>query len=975
VQTEPGYGFTYIFNHGCTPQFTVDLFRPAWQDGVPDGSRFPMGPYVNAAAITADPATIVYGAGLDQTIDLTFVGQHVFRQYFPPLPGNPEFAEYEPMIYWAPDVIHYPFFTEYAERHRNAAGVFGAWQLKAFNSVPPFTLTPAATCGGSTASGPVIYSLTPTTCPFTLHWTRALADDMQVLYPVSYSAIRTSDFEHGIAGGYTWVAMSAVGVLPPLGVTLEGGVSNGNVFSVDVTVTNRSVEPLTDVTFDDPAGIVPLTAGRVTTHSAPEPPLPSTLGAGESFTLTVKLKVAANGTVDLEAVVTATDGDAAAQSATAQAHVEIGTRRLESSELQRVYSDALMDASQTDGALLNALQARVGLITAWASGPDGTDTVPPWINVSVTEPAVPPPGTRLAEPTFWQVSAARSLGLDDRAFTWVPNDAVVAQQAYIALVDRFALAGGKVIDDTGNAAYRALRYSGQFYQLLASGDEAFRAQASRDFNSLVHDAGDTAADTITLLGAIVAFSHDDPLGGDLRTYEKSPALQQFSKSSAAIIDAGLTAANDKLVKIGNRAKTDPVGAAGELGDVSGTLFTSLARDIVLAEVGAAGVTRLGRVIESSLALGRTGESIATGLEATDPAAAALTASVDPTGEIVARQTLESLGNNTVITLEQLEQLGGFYAADAEKVQQIVNEVNAKFNVNIEIQCRPGNPASLEFYRNGTGVPKPEWVKPKNTEWIDRLLGAPQDSLGKATVFRPTYPDAATLSRFSPDQQVLLLKRYETQAKLFKDATEPGGKFFQLLEDSKTAGGATYTTGFGSGAREVKGLRYSLRAVGEPGQEAYVVIDEAAGGKFVLSDADYQAVVDANTLKHLPAGKRGQIELELMNRLKQETSSFGGHGWSHSGFDLPSKYSEPFVQFVTESSTPAAARRTLEWFASKAEPPPAWLTKIGDALAVKLGRAATQAELVEALLDTFRPGSFVIKFNGTDLRVGYAAGIR
>jgi hypothetical protein len=255
-----------------------------------------------------------------------------------------------------------------------------------------------------------------------------------------------------------------------------------------------------------------------------------------------------------------------------------------------------------------------------------------------------------------------------------------------------------------------------------------------------------------------------------------------------------------------------------------------------------------------------------------------------------------------------------------------------------------------------------------------VLGEPRESLGKATVFKPVKPDAATLAQFSPAQQQIILARYDTQVKLFKDATEEGGKFFKILADSQSEAGATYTTGFGSGTREVKGLRYSLRQVGEPGQEAYLVIDEAAGGKFVLSDADYQAVVDANTGLHLPAGKRGQIELEVMNRLNNETASFGGHGWSHSGFDLPSKFSETYLQFVAESSSPAAARRTMEWFVERPKRPD-WLTELADDLALKLGRQATSAELVELLLSKFRPGSFVIKFNGTTIRTGYGAGIR
>ena len=50
-------------------------------------------------------------------------------------------------------------------------------------------------------------------------------------------------------------------------------------------------------------------------------------------------------------------------------------------------------------------------------------------------------------------------------------------------------------------------------------------------------------------------------------------------------------------------------------------------------------------------------------------------------------------------------------------------------------------------------------------------------------------------------------------------------------------------------------------------------------------------------------------------------------------------------------------------------------KIYTDLALELGHPPSTAELVEKLLDTFRPGTFVIKFNGTDIRTGHGAGIR
>lgn len=762
-------------------------------------------------------------------------------------------------------------------------------------------------------------------------------------------------------------------VHPTLTVSLGAGVTNGNVFSVDVTVTNQTPTALDDLHFAEPAAVTPAAPGIVSTLDGPSPPLGTALAAGASITSSVSFDIEKVGAAELVSGVSAHDPDDTPFDAMTDALVEIGTRRLDEAELKRVYADALLDSSQSAGAVLNAANIRVGDVTAWAVGPNGGETVPPWLNVSVNVQPVPPPNTGFAETAGWKKSAARALGLDDRALTWLPDDPAVALDAWLAFVDHFATAGGKVIDDSGYAAYQNLRYAGEFYGQLASGNEAFRAEAARQLNGLVGDLGVGAKDTITLLGSLVAFSHDDPLSADIRTYERSPVLQQFTKQSGDAVDAALRATYDKVAHLARLAKSDPVAASGQLGDLLGKTFTTMGRDIVVFHVGGTGVARLSKAIEGALPFGRTGASLTSAVAAADPTTAALTASIDATGEVIVRESLESLGEGAVLTPAQLEQLGGFYAADAEKVQAIINEINAKYGVEIEVQCRPGNPASLQYYRNGTGVPKPEWVKPKNTEWMDVVLGAPPESLGKATVFKPVKPTAEALAKYTPAQQQTILGRYATQLELYEDATKEGGKFFQLIADSQKPGGATVNVGFGTGARQVKGLRYSLRAVGDAGQEAFVVIDEAAGGKFVLSDADYQAVVK-KTGAHLPAGKRGQIELDFMNRLRKETVSFGGHGWSHSGFDLPSKYSKPFVQFVTESSSPAAARRTLEWFVARGELPE-WVVKISTDLAAKLGRPPTSAELVAALLDKFRPGSFVVKFNGSNVRVGTAAGIR
>lgn len=759
-----------------------------------------------------------------------------------------------------------------------------------------------------------------------------------------------------------------------LDVTLGPGVSNGQVFSVEVNVKNTTPGPLTQVAFTQPNGVIYAADGPIALLIPPNPPLPTHLAPGESVSSTVTFAAAKPGSVDVLSEVKALDGDGVEQKDVAQGLVEIGRRRLTEDEVKRVMADALIDASRESGARMNRALNRLGDITAWAAGPNGADTIPPWLDVPVDVKPLMPVGVAVADPPGWKISAARSLGLDDRALAWLPDEPALALEAYLEYSHRYALAGGKVIDDTANGALGGLKECGTFYSQLAAGNDAYRAAAERELNGLVDDIGVTGLDTLKLLSEISVLAQEDPLGADPDYYEHSPALRAFNEKTAELVSAGVHAFGDKTAQLVRKAKVDPVGAAGDLGDINGTLTTTLARDVVLTEIGLGGVSKFTKVVEATMPFARTGERLESGLAALDPAAEVLVGTTEGTGGVVVRQSLESLGDNAVITVEQLEALGGFYGEDAAAVQKIIADINAKYGVEIEIQCRPGNPASLEFYRNGTGVPKPEWIKPKNTEWMDVVLGAPQDSLGKATVYKPVAPTPETLSKFTQAQQQTILSRYNTQLELYEDATSANGKFAKLIKDSQSPEGATVHVGFGTGAKDISGLRYSLRPVGEPGQEAFVVIDEAAGGKFVLSDADYQAVIDASTGRHLPASVRGQIEREVMERFQKDTASFGGHGWSHSGFDLKSEYSKPFIQFVTEYTSPEAGRRTLAWFVGKGDPPK-WLKTITDDLAAELGATPTQEQIVDKLLDKFRPGNFVVKFNGQNIRTGYGAGIR
>ena len=841
--------------------------------------------------------------------------------------------------YGEPGVTHIASFTARAAVRAPGAAAFSPYQVLSAPSAPD-TYVAIAGVGGS----------------FTVGW---------------FQSVHWGHYETGYATTGPSANM-------PLSVTLDPGTTNGKVFTVGVTVTNSGSTPITNVAFVDTPGVVvdpnrtdPLAAGAITAVDGPTPDLPTTLAPGQSATTAVTFAVDRQGTETIVSRVSGTDAHGSSLSARGFALLQIGTRVMTPDEIKRLYADIVSHTSQSVGTLMVGAQQRYAAVLAWATG-SGGGGLPAWLQTSVVAGSVPPTGTTLPAPTGWQVSAARAAGLDDQALTWLPPG-LEGYAAYLNMEAHIRSSGAKVIANTLTGAVSGLQNAADFYGELSVGNAEFKAEASRQFNGLVSDLGSSVADKVTILGAVLKYANDDP--GHISDPADDPVLQQFLADSTATIDANLKSAGDKLSSLVQKAKVDPVGAAGDIGDVIGTQGTTMARDIALSEFGAGAISRFGSAIEASLPFARAGSPLVDAASAVrDPALRALAGTTDATGSQIVRQSLESLGEGAVISVADLEALGGFYGVDATKVQQIIKDINAKYGVEIEIQVRPGNPASLQFYKDGTGVPKPEWIKAKASEWTDRLLGAPESTLGKATLYDPVEPSHELLATLGPEQQQTLLDRFRTQQKLYKESFDPNGSFQKLLADSKTANGATVDVALGT--KRVTGLKYELEAVeGHPG--TFLVKDVRNGSKFVLSDADYQAVVNAKTGTHIPAAKqRGQIELDLQRRLERETVSFGGHGWTHSGADLSSKYSESFFKFATGSMSPADARATLEWFVSKGPLPP-WAQKLVDEL-VKASPGLSGDRLFGALVDKlmseFKPGQFVVKFNGTNMRVGFAAGL-
>ena len=753
-------------------------------------------------------------------------------------------------------------------------------------------------------------------------------------------------------------------------VRMSPGETNGKIFTVDVTVRNAGSSTVDDVAFADPGAITvdsavaTASSGDVVNVEGPDPALPTSLLAGQASTSTVAFVVRRQGAVDIDASVTGTSPSGASETGTTSAALHIGVRKPTSAELLRQFTDALIDASQQAGVLINSAQQRLGDLVDWATTQAKGAVLPGWLTSNIESGTIPPSSAALPGVAGWKILAARAAGLDDSALSWLPDDPTRASQLYLSMEKNIVLGGVDAFKAASLSLGTGLANAAEFYGQLSSGDSAFQASASAELQQMVNDLGVAAAKKITLIGSIIAYSSEYPIApGSLGDFQTNPVLQNFTKDSAATIDASLKAVDASLVADVQLARTNPDLAAAEFGHAYGEFLTGAALTIATNEFGSSMLGSLSKAIQRALPEAEGSVALDASATITNPEQVAQ----DPGAPLIAtgsRQTLESLGEETPISLHQLESLGGFYGPDAAQVQQIIKDVKAKYGVDAEIQVRPGNPASLPYYADGTGVPKPEWIKPKATEWTDLQLGAPPASLGKSTLYEPVLPSDAQMATYTEPEQAAIRARYNSQKDIYAQSFDPTGAFQKLLADSQTAQGATQVVGLGT--KSITGLRYSLQEIpGHPG--AYYIIDDAAGGKYVLSDADYQAVVSAGTGRAIPAAdQRGAIELYVLNRLEKDTASFGGHGWTVSGFDLPSQYSKPFLQFSTGSMSPANARSTLAWWLSSQTSSPKWLTEYA--------RELTHDVTVDDLMGLFSPGQFVIKFNGTTMRVGYGASL-
>lgn len=129
--------------------------------------------------------------------------------------------------------------------------------------------------------------------------------------------------------------------------------------------------------------------------------------------------------------------------------------------------------------------------------------------------------------------------------------------------------------------------------------------------------------------------------------------------------------------LATQINTDPYGFAEKITQETGKVTGA----VILGELTVRGGSKLVGAVKGAVTAQRAEAEVL----------AAARRLVESSGQ------LEALGEGAPLTVEQLESLGGISRADAAKIQQIIADAKKKFGYDLELQARPSNPYSLEFF--------------------------------------------------------------------------------------------------------------------------------------------------------------------------------------------------------------------------------------------------------------------------------------
>jgi hypothetical protein len=319
------------------------------------------------------------------------------------------------------------------------------------------------------------------------------------------------------------------------------------------------------------------------------------------------------------------------------------------------------------------------------------------------------------------------------------------------------------------------------------------------------------------------------------------------------------------------------------------------------------------------------------------------------------EALAGTGAKTLATADEAAKaipgLGNLSEKQISYFKSVLKRLSEKYGIEIELQARPVNEFST---RIAGGIGKVEAVPTKNITLEDTMMGAPEKWLGQTAYYKPKLPK--NLGELGAAQQEKFKLRYDEKLKEYLqfigEKADPSGKAAKV-EKMLKPGGAEVSLG--------KNYKAQIELAKTVDKDSGAILIqykklEVNGQKIftgkprpIISDIDFNAVVNAATGRALPAGIRGQVELELMNDFSKAAKDglfpFGFHGWTHSGFDLiaaagqaPSSL-ETF-SFVSKYMLMYATKEQAAAFAAK------WAPKLGTT--------------PEKLLEGFTTGKHLVK---------------
>lgn len=776
----------------------------------------------------------------------------------------------------------------------------------------------------------------------------------------------------------TLVAVGKAGLTIESGLTIELAGSDGpaaNLVDVVATITNSSGEKIDGLDWGDGLGLEVLAGSRtLELRSGPSAPLPTSLNDGDQVKVRWRFEV--------------WDVGVAVSTLAATGRTAIGIDVEAVGELSsRVTADDLSAADVKRSANL-ALSGAIDNISRVAEGLEAKDVDPP-----------ASPGD--------QLRSARYQSYLNEGFSDTQAKILADVSVQGTARERYLVAFADGMDRRATELGDKFLAEGRDLYGLLSDPQRRNAAGSYLLDALSTNAG--------YLGD--AFVIPDALPTALSFYADAASNAATSIQQAAVGQAELWRLSDQLYR------DDPMGWATSTGQRQGALMSDF-NAAFTTELVSTGVTEGGaaalKAVKKELGAGIAALRASTVTEAGGAGTAAVRAGGDDALGAATRQFAEAetqvkrfqeLDYGTALSRTELEQIGGFSAADADAIDGIVAGVKDKFGVDIEMVARTAEPLSTKV---PNGIGKRAYTKEKAVGELDKLLGAPDELGGRVTIFEPKpLPESqlAALEAREPGFTVRYQDRLKTQQKNWDALQSGNSKTGRLVEASQKYDGITivqdlpgnptqgvefleqlsdpsYVSSRGWTPEYAETLRAQLdhhptkiraKLGFEEVDGAFSVVDTIDGTvRPIVSDYDLQAVLP--TGGSWPAGMRGQIETFVKAEMDRIGRS-GRHGWSAAANDLPSTNFDLAAEFIMNTAHPSVARQTAENLAGRFQllaqefrNKAARLAADDPARAQLLAKAADFEELtVDKILDKWKPGEKTIVFSKGRVTVGSGEG--